>query len=346
MVNPPKAITLSTDPMVSEKQASLASIICRMADLAPSDAGESLNLLVDVLSDTVQADAVAIIKAGPAQDTVQIIAHNGFKRVPEGDAQALDAPRLIREANRLGDESVVLLSGPFSDDPFLLGEGVSSLLMVKKDMEGEVLGTMAVRRDDRSFDDSDIERFSAAAHFVNLSGLCWHLKGDLRSRRGLDPLTGFILYTGFHEVLSREISRARRGERSVSLGLLEMQGWEKYREERGPEVADRVLKFIAHFLRERFRDFDTLARFSPSGFSFVLPDLDVEVGTSVVSRVTGELIEHLSKDPDAAALLPRTALASYPQNATTTERLVEIAEAALLKAVEGRLPDVVVWEEE
>ncbi|TNF47908.1 diguanylate cyclase [bacterium] len=111
------------------------------------------------------------------------------------------------------------------------------------------------------------------------------------------------------------------------------------------EVADRVIKFISHFIRERFRDFDTLARFSPSGFSFILPDLDSDIGAGVVARVTGELSEHMAEDSEAASLRIRTGLASYPENASTTERLLEVAEAALLKAVEDRSAEVVIWEE-
>lgn len=316
-----------------------------MAEHAPRDAGESLNLLMAAVSDAVSADSYAIVKVSPIQDAVQIVAHKGFRAVPEGDSDTLDAPRLLQVASRNSDEPVALLSGPFSDDPFLQGEGASSLLMVKRDIDGDILATIALRREDHVFDDIEKERFAAVGHFLNLLGQYWHLRGDLRLRMGQDPLTGFMLYTGFHEVLSQEISRARRGERSVSLGLMEVEGWEACRRERGVEAADRILKSIALFLRDRFRDFDTLARFSPSGFSFILPDLDTEVGVRVVSRVTGELSEYLSKDPETASFLPRTALASYPENATTTERLLEIAEAALLKAVEAGSTEVVVWED-
>jgi diguanylate cyclase (GGDEF)-like protein len=331
--------------MVSKKLPSLASIICRMATHATYDTGGSLNPYLDAVSDSVSADSYALLKILTAQNVVQIVSHKGLRTESEQDSGNLDTPRLIQEAIQFQDKPAICLLGSFSGDPFLLGEGARSLLMAKRDIEGDILATIAVRREDRAFSNSETERFAAAAHFLNLLGQCWHLRGDLRNRMGQDPLTGFMLYTGFHDVLSREISRARRGERSVSLGLVEVEGWEEYRHERGAETADRVLKSIACFIRERFRDFDTMARFSPSGFSFILPDLDAAIGVRVVARVIGELSEYMAQDPEIPPLQLRIGLACYPENATTTEKLLEMAEAALLKAVEARSSDVVIWEE-
>ncbi len=316
-----------------------------MATYAAQATGDSLNSLMDAVSDSVSADSYAFLKIIPAKNVVQIVSRKGLRMGSEQDLGNLDTPRLIQEAVQFPDKPAVCLTGSFSCDPFLLGEGAESLLMAKRDIEGDILMTIAVRREGRVFNNSEIERFAAAAHFLNLLGHCWHLRGDLRFRMGQDPLTGFMRYTGFHEVLSREISRARRGERPVSLGLMQVEGWEGYRHERGTETAGRVLKSIAFLVRERFRDFDTLARFNPSGFSFILPDLDTDIGARVVARVTGELLEHMAEDPETASLRLRTGLASYPEDATTTERLLERAEAALLKAVETNSSDVVIWEE-
>jgi diguanylate cyclase (GGDEF)-like protein len=316
-----------------------------MATHATHDTGDSFNPLMDDISDCVSADSYALLKIVPAQNVVQIVCQKGLRMDTGQEPGNLDTPRLIQEAIQFPDKPAVCLLGSFSSDPFLLGEGARSLLMAKRDLEGDILATIAVRREDRVFNNSEIERFAAAAHFLNLLGQCWHLRGDLRSRMGQDPLTGFMLYTGFHEVLSHEISRARRGERPLSLGLVQIGGWEEYRRERGAETSDRALKSIAYLIRERFRDFDTLARFSPSGFSFILPDLGTDVAVRVFARVMGELSEHMAEDPETAHLQLRIGLASYPENATTTEKLLEKAEAALLRAVETNSSEVVVWKD-
>ncbi|NOY86295.1 MAG: GGDEF domain-containing protein [Deltaproteobacteria bacterium] len=161
-----------------------------------------------------------------------------------------------------------------------------------------------------------------------------------------DPVTGFLVYAGFRSSLARELSRARREHRSLTLGLVSVGGWEAYLSEKGPAAADKVIRQIAAFFEDGCRDFDTTGRYSPSIFSIIFPGLSVDHGVGVVSRILGGVLKKTASVKGAESLVLRAAVAGYPHDASTTERLMEIAEASLFKTVDAKSGDVARWTEE
>ncbi|GBE15897.1 MAG TPA: GGDEF domain-containing protein [Proteobacteria bacterium] len=161
-----------------------------------------------------------------------------------------------------------------------------------------------------------------------------------------DPVTGFLMYAGFHGSLARELSRGRRARRPLTLALVSVGGWEAYLAEKGPVAADRVIGEIAALLKDECRDFDTMGRYSPSIFSIIFPELDVVHGVMVVSRILGGVLKKAASVKGAESLELSAAVAGYPDDASTTDRLMEIAEASLLRAVEEKSGKVARWTED
>ncbi len=116
----------------------------------------------------------------------------------------------------------------------------------------------------------------------------------VRSRRaGADAVTGLPDAQGFSDIMGREVERARRYGRPVSLVLIDVHGFRHVNDAGGSRAGDRVLGEMAERLRAHVRAPDSLGRTGGDEFAWLLPE-------------TGERDAH-----DAAARL-RRGLAEIP----------------------------------
>jgi diguanylate cyclase (GGDEF)-like protein len=85
--------------------------------------------------------------------------------------------------------------------------------------------------------------------------------------------------------LARELSRARRFERPLSVLLLDIDFFKRVNDDYGHLVGDAVLKEVAQIVRGRVRQYDTVARYGGEEFAVLMP----ETRLSDAARVAGEL---------------------------------------------------------
>ena len=140
--------------------------------------------------------------------------------------------------------------------------------------------------------------------------------------------------------LGRELSRARRSSGRVTVGILSMGG-PKGAGGQGASPSNATLQLIAKTLVTQLRSFDTVSRYSPWEFALVLPDISGENAEKVIGRA----LDVIRSGFGEAAIDPCAGLSCYPEDGSTTERLIETAEAALNLAMEERSP-VKRWKEE
>lgn len=97
-----------------------------------------------------------------------------------------------------------------------------------------------------------------------------------------DPLTNLCNRRRFFELTERELVRARRGGRPLSLAILDIDLFKAINDRYGHLEGDRVLEQIANLLRLHVRSSDTPARIGGEEFAILLPDSDLDVAAGVV----------------------------------------------------------------
>jgi len=132
----------------------------------------------------------------------------------------------------------------------------------------------------------------------------------------LDPLTGSPecqIYNDRYlkDRLNRELKRARRHNRYLSLMLLSLTSPEKVKG-LGPRKTDRYLIEMAKVVRENIRAEDTVARHH-QGFALILPETESDGTTCVIRRLKGLIQGHspFLSDPHFKKLNRRLNFTSY-----------------------------------
>jgi len=108
----------------------------------------------------------------------------------------------------------------------------------------------------------------------------------------LDGLTGVHNKRFFLEFLDRELARARRHGRTLSLALLDLDHFKKINDTHGHLVGDTTLKRVAHLIRDRVRQDELLARYGGEEFAVVLPETDLGGALSFAEMIRRQIEEY------------------------------------------------------
>jgi two-component system, cell cycle response regulator len=90
----------------------------------------------------------------------------------------------------------------------------------------------------------------------------------------IDGLTQIYNKRYFIETLEREIGRAHRYRRDLSLIMFDIDHFKKINDSYGHLAGDHVLKQLASVIRSRIRREDILSRYGGEEFAIILPEID------------------------------------------------------------------------
>jgi diguanylate cyclase (GGDEF)-like protein len=148
---------------------------------------------------------------------------------------------------------------------------------------------------------------------------------ELAHRSRTDPATGLLNRAGFLSVLERERERARRGDSTLSLVYLDLDGLKRANDIHGHAVGDELLlRFATHLDRTR-RTVDVAARLGGDEFGLLLPGTDAAGVAQVLERLFGAL------DRDARCL-PVSAGAATWLLPPRAEEMLRVADEAMYRA--------------
>ena len=146
----------------------------------------------------------------------------------------------------------------------------------------------------------------------------------------VDGLTQIFNKRYFAEALDREIARASRYRRELSLVMFDLDHFKEVNDTHGHLAGDAVLKTLAHTIKTRIRTEDIFARYGGEEFAIILPEIDGHNAHQFAEKIRRivEITEFLFE----ATKIPVTI-----SMGVATLDLEEPAAAALVKRSDERL---------
>ena len=156
--------------------------------------------------------------------------------------------------------------------------------------------------------------------------------GEARKLAETDALTGLFNQRFFHETLRREVMRAHRYQRKLTLLVFDLDDFKSINDQIGHLAGDRVLAQAADRLREAVRSVDVACRIGGDEFAVIMPESAAEDGEQLYRRVHNSMRGTvLGTDEERLRI---SAGVAELQHGDTAASLFERADGALYRAKE------------
>ncbi len=209
--------------------------------------------------------------------------------------------------------------------------GLKKVALVPMVMEGEPLGLL-VFLFDRPDPDLEVLELLAGHCAVGLKTLT---ALDEVARFGeIDQVTWVYDRRYLQRALEEELKRSERYERSLSLVLLDIDGFSRFNRDYGSTLGDRLLRSVAMLLAETVSAPELVARAGADEFAVLLPETDRARAVTVVSRMLDRVSQVNvfggSGVPDPVSV--SVAIACYPEDGASSDELLQVVAAGLEEA--------------
>jgi two-component system cell cycle response regulator len=303
-----------------------------LQDDATARFGEALEHTHDLdgLLQTVLDAACAAVGAvgGTALlGTERTLEERGSLTPGDGVLPARTAASLGRIARRALSGGRPVTAGP--------GEAGAPALAVPLRSREHVLGALAVARPPGAplFADAEAEVLEDLARHAGAAVANALAHEETRRLSVTDPLTGAGNFRQLSTTLAREVERATRFNRPLSVVMLDLDHFKAVNDTHGHPFGDAVLREFARRLQDCLREVDTVTRYGGEEFTVVLP----ETGADGAAAVAGRIVRAVRDRPFAvgarsAPVTVSAGVAAFPDHGRTASELLRTADAALYTA--------------
>lgn len=155
------------------------------------------------------------------------------------------------------------------------------------------------------------------------------LIAEIQKQSDQDSLTQLYNTTYFYKYLDREIQKAARYQRPISIVIFDLDHLKRYNDRYGHLEGDQILRVVGGLIKKDLRTVDIPCRYGGEEFAVILPETPTERAVFVADR-TRRVIEDYRFS--FAKMTVSGGVATYPHHATTTTALLQAAEQALEQA--------------
>jgi two-component system cell cycle response regulator len=235
-----------------------------------------------------------------------------------------DLARLAAEAVRRGEPALVAVlpsAGP--------------AIAVPMERDGRTIGALAIARAEGAemLDATAAHAVEALAAHAGTAVSNVRAHEETRRQSVTDPLTGTGNFRQLTTTLNREIERATRFGRPLSVLMLDLDHFKQVNDTQGHAFGDAVLREFAHRLTDCLREVDVVARYGGEEFAVVLPETDASgaasVATRVVAAIRSEPFESLGH---VRRVTVSVGVASFPDHGRSAAEVMRAADGALYVA--------------
>ncbi|MBW1919739.1 MAG: diguanylate cyclase [Deltaproteobacteria bacterium] len=160
-------------------------------------------------------------------------------------------------------------------------------------LAGKPLGAfILVPKERRPLSDAQKELISTICNILAMSLKNAQEYYRLEEMTITDGLTGVYNHKGFISLVQRELQRAKRYDKPLSLVMIDVDNFKAINDSLGHQAGDRVLQEVACCLKSSLRKTDLVARYGGDEFAILLPETETEKAEVLMKRVLHALKNH------------------------------------------------------
>ena len=221
----------------------------------------------------------------------------------------------------------------------LKDDQVGSILELPLRVGGESLGVLVIYdRAAHRFGQREIAVGQELAAQAALAIQNTQLQMALRQQAETDGLTGLLNHRAIQEYLDRLLIHPEwdrtAGDAAAAVLLVDIDDFKLFNDTHGHLVGDRVLRDVAHVLRDVVRPDDRVGRYGGDEFLLVLSDAS-RGETVAEALLSGVRAMSIAVDELDLPLRLSVGLATAPRDGTTRAQLIAAADAAMYAAKEA-----------
>lgn len=164
------------------------------------------------------------------------------------------------------------------------------------------------------------------------------MESELVTRATHDSLTGLANRSQLASALEKEMARAVRYTRPLSILMIDIDHFKLVNDNYGHQAGDHVLVELSEILNIETRATDVACRFGGEEFLLMLPELDHEQALQLADRIRRTVELHkITYQEDTFCITVSIGVASYPEHGDNADNLVRASDDAMYRAKnEGR----------
>ncbi len=169
------------------------------------------------------------------------------------------------------------------------GQYIYIILLTAKGTRENLVEGMEAGADDyivKPFDSEELKvRLRSARRILELEAKLLSTQSELRRQASHDALTGLRNRGAILEEFERELVRARREQRPIGIGLVDVDKFKTINDTHGHSAGDMALIEVCNRMSHSLRPYDIVGRYGGDEFLIVLPGCDVETAGEMGERL-------------------------------------------------------------
>jgi diguanylate cyclase (GGDEF)-like protein/PAS domain S-box-containing protein len=165
------------------------------------------------------------------------------------------------------------------------------------------------------------------------------LRMELHLQSIHDPLTGLFNRRFMGKMLEREVHRAARQKRPLSIVMLDIDFFKNFNDNYGHDAGDKLIQALGNFMETQTRTEDIVCRYGGDEFTIIMPETSADdaAGRLEILREAVTELHVLYQGERLEGIHISIGVASYPEIGDNSQDLLKAADKALYRAKdEGR----------
>jgi diguanylate cyclase (GGDEF)-like protein len=278
---------------------------------------------LDLISDYLVEKGLDLTTTTNGEQAVNLVEQNGFQiAIVDLHLPGITGAELLKEIKKIRPHIQVIMItgyGTIRDAVECMKLGASDFITKPILLDHLHLTISRILEESRLKEEAEL-----ATYYKNLSRT--------------DELTGLFNFRHLIFMLSTEVTRHLRYNRTMSLAMIDIDDFKGYNDTKGHEEGNELLMRLSHVFRHNTRNCDILARYGGEEFVIIFPETSMDEAIVVSERICKTVESSL----DVSVTI---GLSSLPKNTSDHNELIKMADTAMYWGKQHGKNQIVVYDE-